>query len=67
MVSKVLDKKGFSKVNRLQRSFEAITTQNSLLKAKNERFRTALHQKVNKRKRNKPLFEQLRAKDGYKA
>ena len=55
------------KLQKLQRTIESITTDNALLKAENKGFREALYQEKKKRKRNKGLFEELRAEDGHGA
>ena len=67
LVKDVLNKQNDSKVTRLNNTVLTLTTKVSLLKSQNDGYRRALTNEKKKRKRNKGLFEEIRAQDGHGA
>nr|POE44883.1 hypothetical protein CFP56_78935 [Quercus suber] len=67
VVTEVVDEQEQQKVHKLNNAILTITTQNALLKAQNQGFKSALIIEKKRRKRGRGLFEELRAVDSQGA
>lgn len=67
LVKDVLSEQTDSKVLKLNNTILTLTTEVTLLKHQNDGFKRALTNEKKKRKRNKGLFEEIRAQDGHGA